>query len=84
MSLVYILVPHASSPISSSWDRLADPSTSRSTVHPVTLLSSLLDSQEEMSALNSRLKMSGYERDLGHFVIGNREPGEREERERER
>ena len=41
-------------------------------VHPITLLAALLRSEEEMMELHGRLKLSGFERDLGLFVIANR------------
>ena len=41
-------------------------------LHYMTLLSSLLNSTEEMMTLHNRLKMSGFERDLGLFVISHR------------
>lgn len=41
-------------------------------VHPVTLLSQLLKTPEEMTNLNTRLKMSAFERDLGYFLIEHR------------
>lgn len=40
----------------------------------MTLLSSLLKTQEEVLALNSRLKLSTYERDLALFVVEHRQP----------
>ena len=42
-------------------------------VHHITLLSQLLKTQEEMTTLNLRLKMSAYERDLGYFLIQYRD-----------
>lgn len=41
-------------------------------VHPVTLLTTLLENDKEMMELHQRLKFSGIERDLGLFVINNR------------
>ncbi|KAK5648244.1 hypothetical protein RI129_003136 [Pyrocoelia pectoralis] len=43
-------------------------------LHAMTLLSSLLKTQEEVLALNSRLKLSTYERDLALFVVEHRQP----------
>ena len=45
----------------------------KNSVHPVTLLAHLLKTQEEMTDLNLRLKMSGFERDLGYFLLQNRD-----------
>ncbi len=44
----------------------------KNSLHSVTLLTSLLKSEDDMTQLNSRLKMSGFERDLGIYVINNR------------
>jgi hypothetical protein len=41
-------------------------------LHPVTLLSTLLHSETDAIALNARLKMSCYERDLVTFVVTHR------------
>lgn len=43
-------------------------------LHAITLLSTLLRSQEDVAALNSRLKLSAFERDLASFIIEHREP----------
>ncbi|XP_076312805.1 CCA tRNA nucleotidyltransferase 1, mitochondrial [Tachypleus tridentatus] len=40
---------------------------------PVTLLSSLLDSENEVQSLHSRLKFSNYERDLALFIVRHRD-----------
>lgn len=42
-------------------------------LQPVTLLAAMLMSEEEAIALNDRLKMSAYDRDLVIFIITNRE-----------
>ncbi len=47
-------------------------SVHRNSLHCVTLLTSLLKCEADMTKLNSRLKMSGFERDLGIYVINNR------------
>ena len=47
-------------------------SCSEKNLHPVTLLVSLLRNDQEMAKLHSRLKLSGFERDLGYFVIAQR------------
>ena len=39
---------------------------------PPTLLASMLQNTEEMMALHSRLKLSGFERDMALFVIDHR------------
>lgn len=39
---------------------------------PVTLLTALLKNEDEVMALHSRLKFSKYDRDLGLFIINNR------------
>ncbi len=41
-------------------------------LHPITLLSGLLNTEKEMLDLHARLKLSRFERDLGLFVIANR------------
>ena len=41
-------------------------------VNPMTLLSALLRTDEEMQNLHGRLKLSAFERDLGFFVIKHR------------
>ena len=46
----------------------------KESLHPVTLLVQLLNTEEEMSKLNTRLRMSGFERDLGYFIIQHRKP----------
>ncbi|KAJ8977636.1 hypothetical protein NQ317_003614 [Molorchus minor] len=43
-------------------------------LHAITLLSSLLINQDEAIELNSRLKLSAFERDLAIFVVEHREP----------
>jgi tRNA nucleotidyltransferase (CCA-adding enzyme) len=43
-------------------------------LHPITLLSSVLNSVEDAVALNSRLKLSVFERDLALFVVEHRPP----------
>ncbi|KAG5890206.1 hypothetical protein JTB14_028748 [Gonioctena quinquepunctata] len=43
-------------------------------LHPITLLSSLLINQDDAVALNARLKLSAFERDLALFVVQHREP----------
>lgn len=40
----------------------------------VTLLSSLLRTQEDAVTLNTRLKLSAYERDLTFFLVAHRDP----------
>lgn len=47
--------------------------TEGSPLQSVPLMVSLLNSQEEMIELNKRLKMSGYERDMGLFVVEHRQ-----------
>merc|ERR1719273_803270 len=44
-------------------------------VHYVTLLVQILNTEEDMTKLNLRLKMSAFERDLGHFIIKHRNNG---------
>ena len=41
--------------------------------HYMTLLTQLLKNQDELMRLHARLKMSGYERDMGLFLIQNRD-----------
>ena len=41
-------------------------------LQPMTLIAALLNTEEEMLDLHSRLKLSGQERDLALFVIANR------------
>ncbi|RZB39882.1 PolyA pol domain containing protein [Asbolus verrucosus] len=43
-------------------------------LHPITLISSLLNNQEDAVVLNSRLKLSVFERDLALFIVENRTP----------
>ena len=38
-------------------------------VHYITLLTHLLENQDDMMKLHMRLKMSGYERDMGLFIL---------------
>jgi len=45
-------------------------------VQPPTLLAALLQTTEEMMALHSRLKLSGFERDMALFVISHRNSAE--------
>ena len=40
-------------------------------LHPITKIAALLATEEEMMDLNKRLKFSGFERDLGLFIIAN-------------
>lgn len=40
---------------------------------PVTLIAALLKSEAQLMELNGRIKLSTYERDLGLFVLGNRD-----------
>ncbi|KAF5274113.1 hypothetical protein FQR65_LT04511 [Abscondita terminalis] len=40
----------------------------------ITLLSSLLKTQNDVLALHNRLKLSAYERDLASFIVQHREP----------
>jgi len=42
-------------------------------LHPVTLVTQLLDSRDQATNLNLRLKMSAYERDLAHFLLEHKE-----------
>nr|CAD7427858.1 unnamed protein product [Timema monikensis] len=41
--------------------------------HSMTLLSALFRNQEEVMTFHSRVKLSAYERDLGLFILANRE-----------
>nr|CAH7764677.1 unnamed protein product [Callosobruchus chinensis] len=43
-------------------------------LNAITLLSSLLNTQEDVIALNARLKLSAFERDLAMFVVQHRSP----------
>ncbi|XP_018576883.1 CCA tRNA nucleotidyltransferase 1, mitochondrial isoform X2 [Anoplophora glabripennis] len=43
-------------------------------LNAITLLSSLLTNQEDVLAINARLKLSAFERELGLFVVTHREP----------
>ncbi|GJQ79227.1 hypothetical protein Trydic_g5471 [Trypoxylus dichotomus] len=43
-------------------------------LHAITLVSTLLWTQEDVTVLNGRLKLSVYERDLAFFLIEHREP----------
>ncbi|KAJ8942313.1 hypothetical protein NQ318_005305 [Aromia moschata] len=43
-------------------------------LHAITLLSSLLNNQDDAVALNARFKLSAYERDLAVFVVEHRAP----------
>ncbi|VEN59329.1 unnamed protein product [Callosobruchus maculatus] len=43
-------------------------------LNAITLLSSLLYTQEDVVALNARLKLSAFERDLAMFVVQHRNP----------
>lgn len=43
-------------------------------LNAITLLSSLLNTQEEALALHDRLKLSAFERDLALFIVEHREP----------
>ena len=45
-------------------------------LEPPTLLAALLQTTEEMMALHSRLKLSGFERDMALFVISHRNSAE--------
>ena len=47
----------------------------KNTVHYVTLLVQLLSTEEEMANSFKRLRMSGFERDLGYFIIQHRSTG---------
>lgn len=51
------------------WNR-----TKNMKLHPVSLLTSLLKTQEQVLALHDRLKLSSYERDLALFLVEHREP----------
>lgn len=42
--------------------------------HPITLLTSLLNTQQQVLALHDRLKFSAFERDLALFIVEHREP----------
>ncbi|XP_019881349.2 CCA tRNA nucleotidyltransferase 1, mitochondrial isoform X2 [Aethina tumida] len=42
-------------------------------LHPITLLSTVLANQDHVVALNNRLKLSAFERELALFVVNNRE-----------
>lgn len=43
-------------------------------LHPITLLSSLLNKEEDAVQLNARLKLSVFERDLALFIVEHRKP----------
>lgn len=43
-------------------------------LHGITLLSSLLRTEADVLALNARLKVSAYERDLALFLVEHRQP----------
>lgn len=43
-------------------------------LHPITLLTSLLNTQVQVLALHDRLKLSAFERDLALFIVEHREP----------
>lgn len=43
-------------------------------MNAITLLSSLLRSEDDVVALNNRLKLSAYERELAFFIVEHRQP----------
>ena len=45
----------------------------KNTLHPITLLVSLLKNQDDMMKLHLRLKLSAYERDMGLFLLEHRD-----------
>merc|ERR1712038_1182566 len=45
----------------------------KKTLHPITLLASLLKNQDDMMKLHLRLKLSAYERDMGLFLLEHRD-----------
>ncbi|XP_046402301.1 CCA tRNA nucleotidyltransferase 1, mitochondrial [Ischnura elegans] len=42
-------------------------------LQPMTIVASLLHSEEEMMNFHARIKLSAYERDLGIFIVNNRD-----------
>jgi tRNA nucleotidyltransferase (CCA-adding enzyme) len=50
------------------WERLKDLQP-----HPITLLATLLNGEDQMMSLHSRLKVSAFERDLGLFLVTYRD-----------
>ena len=47
------------------------------TLQPPALLAAMLKTPEEMMALHTRLKLSGYERDMALFVVNHRKDAEK-------
>jgi len=45
----------------------------KNTLHPITLLVSLLENQDDMMKLHLRLKLSAFERDMGLFLLEHRD-----------
>ena len=60
-------------PESPNCDQLEKVLRDRKSLHPVTLLTQLLVDQDQATALNLRLKMSAYERDLVFFLLEHKD-----------
>jgi len=71
------LGPHIGLPDCPDLDRFGDvwrrAQENNVALKPMTLLAALLGSQEEVMKLHGRLKLSGFERDLGLFVVTHRD-----------
>lgn len=47
--------------------------TSKCNLHPMSMLTALLNNLDDVTELNNRLKFSAYDRDLAYFIVNNRE-----------
>ncbi|CAH4036861.1 CCA tRNA nucleotidyltransferase 1, mitochondrial isoform X1 [Pieris brassicae] len=68
----YIGIPH---PNMDSLDRLLKRSGHLG-VHPMSYLASLMNNIDDVTLLNSRLKFSGFERDMAYFIVEHRDDKE--------
>lgn len=71
--IIFLLLGLPSSPdieeLKTVWNK-----SKSNNLNAITLLSSLLKTEDEVSVLNSRLKLSVYERELAYFVVRHRKP----------
>ncbi|KRT85112.1 hypothetical protein AMK59_1808 [Oryctes borbonicus] len=70
------IAPYIGLPLPSRTDELKHVWTNckNHKLHAITLLSTLLRTQEDVTVLHGRLKFSAYERDLAFFLIEHRKP----------